>query len=79
MEYLNEVINETYEFLLKDTRMLPILINSWINSIPKVPPLGIANSFSRIINSWKLTDWTSFEALYGKYFSELLIFAEKEG
>lgn len=75
MSSLREVIDETYEYSLEGTRMLFKFIDNWIDLIPreKAHFLEAVNSLSGIIllNSWKLTNWISFEILCGKYFEAL--------
>jgi len=72
---LCEVVDETYEYSLEGTHMLFEFIDNWIDLIPreKAHFLEAANSLSGIIllNSWKLTNWISFEILCGKYFEAL--------
>jgi len=75
IKYLYEVINETCNYSQEGTWMLFEFIDNWIDLIPrkKAHFLGVANSLSGIIllNSWKLTNWISFEILCGKYFEAL--------
>jgi hypothetical protein len=75
IKYLQEVVNESYDHSREGTGMLFEFIDNWIDLIPKEKTLFLeaANSLSGILllNSWKLTNWISFEILCGKYFEAL--------
>ena len=73
--YLEEVRKETYKKYKDETEMLFEFIDNWIDLIPraKINFSQLTNSLSGIIllNSWKLTNWISYEILNGKYFEAI--------
>jgi len=74
-EIMQEVRKETYEKYKVETAMLFEFIDNWIDLIPrdKEKFFQAMNSLSGMIllNSWKLTNWISYEILSGKYFEAL--------
>ena len=72
---LKKVRKETYRKYLTETGMLFEFIDNWIDLIPRDNELfsQAINSISGIIllNSWKLTNWISYEILSGKYFEAI--------
>jgi hypothetical protein len=74
-DYLHEVINETYDYSQEGVGTLFEFIDNWIDLVPREKEhfLEAANSLSGIIllNSWKLTNWVSYEVLCGKYFEAI--------
>jgi hypothetical protein len=75
IDYLHEVINETYDYSQEGVWTLFEFIDNWIDLVPREKEhfLEAANSLSGIIllNSWKLTNWISYEVLCGKYFEAI--------
>lgn len=73
--FLEEVRKETYEKYPTETGMLFEFIDNWIDLVlrDKENFLQETNSLSGIIllNSWKLTNWISYEILCGKYFEAI--------
>ncbi len=73
-EYIHDVGKETYQKHPEETKMLFEFIDNWIGLIPKEEMfMETSNSLSGIIllNSWKLTNWISYEILNGKYFEAI--------
>lgn len=74
-EYLNDVAKETVEKYPEETKMLFEFIDNWIDLFPKDDErfTQTLNSLSGIIlmNSWKLTNWISYEILNGEYFEAI--------
>jgi hypothetical protein len=74
---LEEVMKETHERHPNETDMLFEFIDNWPDFISifkdKEKFLQATNSLSGIIliNSWKLTNWISYEILTGKYFEAI--------
>lgn len=72
---MQKVGKETYERFPTETGMLFEFIDNWIDLIPrdKEKFFQATNSLSGIIllNSWKLTNWISYEILNGKYFEAI--------
>jgi hypothetical protein len=74
-DYLHMVIYETYKHSKEEVGMLFEFIDNWIDLIPRERELLIAMSQSLpgiiLLNSWKLTNWVSYEILCGKYFESI--------
>jgi len=74
---LEDVMRETHEKHAHETDMLFEFIDNWTGFISlfkdKEKFLEATNSLSGIIliNSWKLTNWISYEILAGKYFEAI--------
>jgi hypothetical protein len=73
--YLHSVIDETYKHSREGVWILFEFIDNWVDLIPGEKGLFLeaVNSLSGIIllNSWKLTNWISYEILCGKYFEAI--------
>lgn len=74
-DFLGEVAKETLEKRPDETKMLFEFIDNWIDLFPTEDErfMQATNSLSGIIliNSWKLTNWISYEILTGKYFEAI--------
>lgn len=72
---LQEIREETYQKYPSETGMLFEFIDNWIDLIPRDRErfLQATNSISGIIllNSWKLTNWITYEILNGRYFEAI--------
>lgn len=72
---MEEIRKETRDKYPIETGMLFEFIDNWIDLFPKGEEkfLEAINSLSGIIlfNSWKLTNWISYEILSGKYFEAI--------
>ena len=73
--FLEDVRKETYTKHQTEAEMLFEFIDNWIDLVrrDKENFLQAANSLSGVIllNSWKLTNWISYEILCGKYFEAI--------
>ncbi len=74
-QILREVREETYQKYPSETGMLFEFIDNWIDLIPRDRErfFQATNSISGIIllNSWKLTNWITYEILNGRYFEAI--------
>ncbi len=76
-ETLHETMKETHEKYPRETEMLFEFIDNWLDLLPKFAEkerfLEATNSLSGIvvINSWKLTNWITYEILTGNYFEAM--------
>jgi len=72
---LREVSKETFDKYPNESIMLFEFIDNWIDLFPKDDErfTEAANSLSGIIliDSWKLSNWISYEILCGKYFEAI--------
>lgn len=72
---LQLTIKETYEKHPTETEMLFEFIDNWIDLMPREKEkfYEAANSISGIVllNSWKLTNWISYQIVCGKYFEAI--------
>lgn len=70
-ESLHDVSKETFDKYPDEAKMLFEFIDNWIDLFPKEDErfTQATNSLSGIvlINSWKLTNWISYEILHGQY------------
>lgn len=72
---LREISKETFDKFPEESEMLFEFIDNWIDLFPKDDErfAEAANSLSGIIliDSWKLSNWVSYEILCGKYFEAI--------